>query len=92
MKGWGKKIINHFTEHLYPSAPEKMVYSLNSKGASITNLESGQTRTIPLGKTLAATVDASRGLLFYSTKEGVFRQNLFSPGNLLILYHVKDNA
>ena len=46
----------------------------------MTDLRSGQTANVPLERPLAASVDTLRGLLFFSTKQGVFRRNLLNPG------------
>lgn len=57
-----------------------MVYSLNSKGVAVTDLGTGETLTMPLDKPLAATVNPLLGILFYATKQGIFKRSLFHPG------------
>lgn len=49
------------------------MYTLSDKGLRTTCLMSGASRLIPLENVLAAAVDPFNNVLFFATKEGVFR-------------------
>ena len=66
----------------YPNSyPTRTSYSLSNKGVTITDLDSGKKRMIPLRSPSAVAADPVRGFLFYANPEGIYRmQPYFDNG------------